>query len=174
MTNITIKGIITHFFDEKYQYPKYSTSFLKRNILIESEGENYTISFVKDRIEFLKYCKLGTEIEVSVRLKGRMWNFQNKEYSVNELNCSSLKIIRNTKFEDYIYHNGEKYLPKKSYKDGELTFTLLNPDDNTPFICQSSRGLCNDALAPSTCASSTCECVCVASGQSTAIGWRFH
>jgi hypothetical protein len=134
MINITIKGIITHFFDDKYQHPKYSASFLKKNILIESEGESYTISFVKDRIEFLKYCKLGTEVEVNVRLKGRNWNFKNKEYSVNELTCNSLKIIRNTKFDDFIYHNGNEYVPIKSYADGNLILNLKSTSDQTEMI----------------------------------------
>jgi len=134
MIRLTIKGVITHFFDEKYQHSKYSSSFLKQKILVESEGQNYTLSFLKEKIEYLKYCKIGSEIEMNATLKGRKWEFKNKEYSVNELECNSLKIIRNTKFEDYIYHNREKYGLKKDYVDDNLLISLININDESEYL----------------------------------------
>lgn len=136
MIHLKIQGEIIHYFDVKHQYSSIheSISFPKQKILIESEGQQYTLSFLKEKIKLLKFCKLGTVVEASVALKGRMWTFKNKEYSVNELVCSSLKIVKNTILKDFVRFKGNIYNIQRRYDDDQLVFNLVSIENNSQYI----------------------------------------
>lgn len=136
MIHLKIQGEIVHFFEVKHQYSRIheSISFPKQNILIESEGQQYTISFVEEKIDLLKFCKLGSIVEINVSLKGRMWNFNDKQYSVNELLGNSLKIIRNTILNDFVRYKGCIYNLEKKYEDNQLIFNLVNIENDSKYI----------------------------------------
>jgi hypothetical protein len=128
MINLIIKGELVHFFEEKQQYSKQheNISFPKKKIVIESEGQEYTLSFLKDKIELLKFCRYGTVIEVNAKLKGRLWTYSGKYYSANELVCSSLLIVKNNFFNHFIEYENNTYNLEKRYIDGRLIISLIN------------------------------------------------
>lgn len=128
MINLEIKGEIVHFFGEKQQHSKIyeNISFTKQKIVIDSKGQEYTLSFLKDKRDLLKFCRYGTIIEVKARLKGRLWSYSDKFYSSNEIECSSLIIKKNTIFNNFIENNNETYNLEKIYIQDKLIFSLVN------------------------------------------------
>ncbi len=136
MINLNISGEIVHFFDEKHQHSKRheNFSFVKKKIVIESEGQEYTLSFLKDKIKMLRFCRYGTLIEVNAKLKGNLWKYSDKFYSSNELECSSLIIKKNTIFNNFIEYNKETFNLEKKYIDGRLILSLLNIENGEKHI----------------------------------------
>jgi len=128
MINLKIKGEIVHFFDEKQQYSKIheNSSFPKQKIVIETDGQEYTLSFLKHKLELLRFCRYGTIIEVQAKLKGRLWRYSSNYYSTNELECNSLLILKNTIFNHFIEFNNIIYNLEKIYIDEKLVISLVN------------------------------------------------
>ena len=128
MINLEIEGEIVHFFEEKQQYSKIyeNKSFGKQKIVVEVNGQEYTLSFLKDKIDLLKFCRYGSIIKVDARLKGRLWRYSDKFYSANELECNSLLIVKNTIFNHFIEFNNIIYNLEKRYSDENLSISLVN------------------------------------------------
>jgi hypothetical protein len=77
----------------------------------------------------LEYCQIGSEIEINVNLKGRMWRYQEKDFSNNELVCNSLKIIKNNKIDNWIKYKNRVFNLKRSYNNNNLFLELVDLKD---------------------------------------------
>lgn len=133
MIHFRITGKIIRFFTPvKYDSAEYGQpDFIKQKILIEFKKQQYTLTFVDKKIELLENCNLGSVVEFDVCLKGRTWQFKHKDYSVNDLVCNSLKIIKNTVFNSLIYFNDKIYNVQKKWENEQLILYLINIEDKS-------------------------------------------
>ncbi|SHF77310.1 hypothetical protein SAMN05444483_102333 [Salegentibacter echinorum] len=136
MLNQKLKGEIVYFFEGKHQYSKLneSKSFLKQRIVIDADGEKLTISFYDKYIDLLRFCKIGSEIAIDVKLKGSMWKYGQKQYSANELICKSLEIVKNTRIDNWIRYKEGIYNLRKYYRDNNLLIELVNTSNHKSLI----------------------------------------
>ena len=128
MIKFEIKGKITHFFNTRHHssWLNQQNSFAKRKIVIEKDGENYTLTFYRERIDLLKFCKEGSIINVKGKLRGRIWKYKNNTYSVNELVCGSLEILKNTIIRDFIWYKGSYHNLQMYILENKLFLNLVN------------------------------------------------
>ena len=87
MIYFTIKGQIIHIYDIVTRYSTINEFqyFQKRNIIVQCETELFTICFVDKKMELLQDCVVGSEVELDIKVKGRMWKYKGEINSVNEL-----------------------------------------------------------------------------------------
>ncbi|WP_282032668.1 DUF3127 domain-containing protein [Winogradskyella eximia] len=135
MIHLQIQGEIIHIFTPvKYDSAMYGQpDFTKQKILIEVESQQYTLSFLNKKIDLLKHCRLGSIIEVGATLKGRTWRFNNKSYSVNDLVCNSLKIIKNTIFNGLVRFDNKIYNIQKKNKNENIDLNLVNIENGSKY-----------------------------------------
>ena len=116
----TIKGQIKHIYDivTRYSTINQFQYFQKRNIIIQCDTELYTICFVDKKIELLKDCIVGSEVELDIKVRGRMWKYKGEINSVNELTCLKLKhCIVEKKVSEIFYKNSNYDLIEYFYKE---------------------------------------------------------
>jgi len=132
MLHFKLKGEIIYFFEVKHQHSKLyeNKSFPKRRIVVDMEGEKLTISFYDNYIDLLEFCKIGSEIIIDVKLKGRIWNYEQKQYSDNELVCKSLEILKNTRIDKWIKYEDKIYNLRRYYRDNNLLIELVDIKEN--------------------------------------------
>lgn len=136
MENLTLTGIITHFYKKK----KYSQrvndlqEFDIQRIILDCSNERYTISFLAKSNDLLKHCRIGTEVIVGVNLKGNVWMYKNETYSANEFHCKTLKIIRNIKINYPILYKDNSYEINHYYFNNNLQLKLVNVNSKEELI----------------------------------------
>jgi hypothetical protein len=120
MIYFTIKGQIIHIYDIVTRYSTINEFqyFQKRNIIVQCETELYTICFVDKKMELLQDCVVGSEVELDIKVKGRMWKYKGEINSVNELTCLKLKHrIVEKKVSEIFYKNSNYDLIEYFYKE---------------------------------------------------------
>lgn len=140
MLNLTLTGDIIYLYptfihDNPSYGPSNSSivnkSFSYQKIIINSSGQEYTLTFLNDRIELIKYCKIGMTIQAKVILRGRKWVFKGKTYSVNEFVVTSVNIIKYSRFNSLITFKDNIYNIERIYDDTILKLSLINIKDKT-------------------------------------------
>lgn len=132
MIFLNIKGKIVHIYEVVTRYSTINEFqyFQKQNIIIQSGTEFYTICFLDKKIELLGDCFIGLEVELEVKIKGRMWKYKGNINSVNELTCLKLKhILVENKVCEILYNDLNYNLIEYNYKE-TIMLKLVRAENN--------------------------------------------
>lgn len=90
-----IEGTIIHLYEQNQFYAKHNEfeSFSKREIIVQTQDDIFTLTFNDNKIELLKECKVGSKIKAEGKFRGHIWKKNDITYSKNEMRCFKLKIL---------------------------------------------------------------------------------
>ena len=74
MSDATVRGVV-HWIDETKSYGQ--KGFRKRRVVLEQDDGRFTnyipVDFVQDACDLVDDLTVGSDVEVSIRLRGRKW-----------------------------------------------------------------------------------------------------
>lgn len=123
-----IKGTIIHIFEINQFSANHNEFeiFKRREIVVQTEDDIYTLTFNDKKIELLDNCQVGTEIKAEGKIRGHIWEKNENTFSKNEMRCFKLKIIS---AEVEINYQGKLYKLHRYYFNGNLMLKLVSTSD---------------------------------------------